>query len=297
MFFRSSIKFQGHTGWKFDDLNPIWVRLLGRSQLHISNPSDLPCLRSSVKIPRSHETVQGSNQIPQLDSCDRPSYLTQIRFLTTSSFAHHSKAIGAIKMELQSGNPQFWSILVGFFLGFFVVFFCCCFVVFCPIRPWTLTHDLEKQQGTSATLLQALCIISEPSVKSNWIYNPETPNSVKIDDFWSPLTLKFDRWPWKIIGHFFYTLSCMHHFVAIGELKLELQSGNDQFESKSAIFLCLFTLKTVPVQKLCVNIYVYIYIYIYIYICMYIPDTSSVIGRIYNGSVIQYWRSCSLIKV
>ena len=26
---------------------------------------------------------------------------------------------------------------------------------------------------------------------------------------------------------------------------------------------------------------------------MYIPYTSSVIGRIYNGSVIQYWRSCT----
>ena len=33
--------FQGHKGWKIDDLNPIGVRLLGRSQL--SNPSDLPC--------------------------------------------------------------------------------------------------------------------------------------------------------------------------------------------------------------------------------------------------------------
>ena len=31
----------------------------------------------------------------------------------------------------------------------------------------------------------------------------------------------------------------------------------------------------------------------YIYICMYIPYTSSVIGRIYNGSVSQYWRSCT----
>ena len=38
-FWRSSVKFQGHR--KIDDLNPIWVRLLGRSQL--SNPSDLPC--------------------------------------------------------------------------------------------------------------------------------------------------------------------------------------------------------------------------------------------------------------
>ena len=34
-------------------------------------------------------------------------------------------------------------------------------------------------------------------------------------------------------------------------------------------------------------------IYMYIYICMYILYTSSVIGRIYNGSVIQYWRSCT----
>ena len=41
-FSRLSIKFQGHTYRKTDNLNPIWVRLLGRSQL--SNPSDLPCL-------------------------------------------------------------------------------------------------------------------------------------------------------------------------------------------------------------------------------------------------------------
>ena len=41
-FLGSSIKFQGHTGWNIDDLNPIWVRLLVRSQL--SNPSDLTCL-------------------------------------------------------------------------------------------------------------------------------------------------------------------------------------------------------------------------------------------------------------
>ena len=39
-FSRSSNKFQGHTGWKIN-LDQIWARLLGRSQL--SNPSDLPC--------------------------------------------------------------------------------------------------------------------------------------------------------------------------------------------------------------------------------------------------------------
>ena len=43
-FFRSSIKFQGHTGQKIDDLNPTWVILQGRSQL--SNPSDWPCFLS-----------------------------------------------------------------------------------------------------------------------------------------------------------------------------------------------------------------------------------------------------------
>ena len=51
--------------------------------------------------------------------------------------------------------------------------------------------------------------------------------------------------------------------------------------------MCFLLMTLVPVQKLCVNIYVYIYI------CMCIPYTSSVIGRIYNGSVIQYWRSCT----
>ena len=49
--------------------------------------------------------------------------------------------------------------------------------------------------------------------------------------------------------------------------------------------MCFLLMTLVPVQKLCVNVY--------IYICMYIPYTSSIIGRIYNGSVIQYWRSCT----
>ena len=40
-FPRPSIRFQGHKGQKIDDLDQIWARLLGRSQL--SNPSDLPC--------------------------------------------------------------------------------------------------------------------------------------------------------------------------------------------------------------------------------------------------------------
>ena len=40
-------------------------------------------------------------------------------------------------------------------------------------------------------------------------------------------------------------------------------------------------------SRSCVNIY------IYIYICICIPSMSSVIWHIYNGSVIQYWWSCT----
>ena len=43
------------------------------------------------------------------------------------------------------------------------------------------------------------------------------------------------------IGHLLYaTSSFVHHFVAIGESKLELQSGNPQSGSKSMIFLAVW---------------------------------------------------------
>ena len=66
----------------------------------------------------------------------------------------------------------------------------------------------------------------------------------KIEDFFSHVTLKFDRWHWKTIGLLFYaTSSFLHNFIAIGEFKLELQSGNSQFESKSTTFFSSVTLK------------------------------------------------------
>ena len=70
------------------------------------------------------------------------------------------------------------------------------------------------------------------------------PIRVKIGNFLSHVTLKFNGWPWKTIGHLFYVASSfVHHFIAIGEFKLKLQSGNAQFGSKSAIFLSRVTLK------------------------------------------------------
>ena len=61
---------------------------------------------------------------------------------------------------------------------------------------------------------------------------------VKIGNFLSCVTLKFDGWPWETIGHLFYaTSSFINHFKAIGEFKLEWQSGTAHFGSKSAIFV------------------------------------------------------------
>ena len=64
-------------------------------------------------------------------------------------------------------------------------------------------------------------------------------NSGENEQFFVLCDLKFDGWPSKTIGHLFYaTSSFVHHLV--GELKLELQSGNAQFGSKSTIFFAVW---------------------------------------------------------
>ena len=59
--------------------------------------------------------------------------------------------------------------------------------------PWNLIDDLEKLQGTSSTLHQALCIISNPSVNSNCSCCPETLNSGQNRGFFAPCDLEI-RW-------------------------------------------------------------------------------------------------------
>ena len=77
-----------------------------------------------------------------------------------------------------------------------------------------------------------------------WKLRPAYSNFIKIIDFTVCMTFKFNGWPHKTIGHLFYPMSSfVHHFIAISELKLELQSGNAKFGSKSVIFLSRVTLK------------------------------------------------------
>ena len=131
-------------------------------------------------------------------------------FYATSSFVHHFKAICEFKLELQSGNAQFGSKLA----------------IFCPVWPWNLRDDLKNNNRVPLPCYFKLCASPEmPNLGKNWL-------------FLLQVTLKFERWPWKTIGHLYYATSrFMHHFVGISEFKLNLQSGNAQFWSKSELFV------------------------------------------------------------
>ena len=125
----------------------------------------------------------------------------------TSSFVHHFVAISEFKLELQSGNAQSGSNSK----------------IFRAVWPWNLTDDLE--QGKS----EGFESCDRPIVRKRPIW-------IKIGDVLSHVTLRFDGWPWKTIGHLSFAVSSfVQHLIAIGEFKLELLSGNAQFGSNSTI--------------------------------------------------------------
>ena len=110
--------------------------------------------------------------------------------------------------------------------------------IFQPVWPWNLMDDPENNRAPPLCYFKLFASIHS----HRWIQTGVTVRKrliwVKIDDFLSSVTLRFDGWPWKTIGHRFYaTSSFVQHFVPIGEFKLELQSGNAQFGSKSKILL------------------------------------------------------------
>ena len=116
--------------------------------------------------------------------------------------------------------------------------------IFQPVWPWNLMYDIENNR---APLLYYTKLYVSVQIHG-WIQTEVTarkrPIRVKIGDFLSCVTLKFDGWPWKTVGHHFFTTpSFVHHFKSISEFKLELYSGNAQFGSKSAMFLSRVTLK------------------------------------------------------
>ena len=116
--------------------------------------------------------------------------------------------------------------------------------IWVKIGDFFVPRNLEIWQMTlrnnTATLLYYIKLCA--SFQSHgWIQTGATVRKrsiqVKIGNFLCRVTLKFAGWPWKSIGHLSYAASSyVRHFIAIGKFKLEFQSGNAQFGSKSMIF-------------------------------------------------------------
>ena len=188
--------------------------------------------------------IQKQGKSEGFDSCDRPSNLkldsnrrlsacVVIKFdgwprktighflYTTSSFVHHFKSIGEVKLELQSGNAQLGSKLVIFF-------------VLCDLEIWCMTSKNNR-----APLLYhiKLCIISKPSVNLNWSYSPETLNSGQNRRFFVLCDLEIWRMTWKnnrtpLLCRFKLCASFHSHW----QIQMGVRAGNALFGSKSLTF-------------------------------------------------------------
>ena len=152
-----------------------------------------------------------------------------IRHLFNDSliFVHHFKATREFKIKLQSGNAKFGSKSAIF------------------VRSYLEIWHIISSKNNSLPLL--CCFKFYTSIHSHqWIQTVQSGNakSWSKSAIYCPVALKFDRGPWQTIEHLIYGTSIfVHHCVAIGEFKLELQFGNPQFGSKLTIFLSCMTLK------------------------------------------------------
>ena len=193
---------------------------------------------------------------------------------------HHCKIIGEFKLELQSRNSQFGSKLAIFYILCDLEIWCMTlennrapllyhtkrsaslqshrlsqtwvtvrkrsirvkigiFFVPCDLQIWWMTL-----KNNSAPLLCPLKLCA--SFHSHWwiqtgVKVRKRPIRVKIGNFLSRAILKFNGWHWKTIRHLSYAASSfVHHFIAIGESKMELQSGNAKFGSKLKVFLAVW---------------------------------------------------------
>ena len=171
---------------------------------------------------------------------------------------HHFVAIGEFKLELQSRNAQSGSNLTIFLARDLEIWWMTLennrapllyYIKLCAsfqshgwtqpgVSPETLNSGQNQQffvpchleiwwmtlENNRAPLLYYINLCA--SFQSHgWIQTGVTVRKrsiwVKIGNFLSCVTLKFDGWPSKTIAHHFYVASSfVHHFIAIGEFKL-----------------------------------------------------------------------------
>ena len=136
--------------------------------------------------------------------------------------------MGEFKLELQSGisiRPKS------------AIFF-----VACDLEIWQMT--LKNDRAPLLYYVKFCASFQTHRCIKTWVTVQKCSLRVKIGNFCPVWPGKFDGRPWKTIGHLFYAASSfVHHFIAISEIKLELQSGNAKFGSKSMIFFVLCDLE------------------------------------------------------
>ena len=116
---------------------------------------------------------------------------------------------------------------------------------------------LENNRAPLIYYIKHCALFQSHGWNQTWVTVWKRSIWVKMGTLLYRVTLKFDGWPLKAIGHLCYVaLSFVHHFIAISEFKLKLQSGNAKFGSKSFFFLCdleiwLMTLKNNRTPLLC----------------------------------------------
>ena len=99
--------------------------------------------------------------------------------------------------------------------------------IFQLVCPWNLMDALKNNRAPLLCHITQLCASFQIH---QWIQITVTVRKrsiwVKLGDFLSCVTLKFDGWPWKTIEHLFYVgSSFVHHVIAISEFKKEIYAS------------------------------------------------------------------------
>ena len=141
-------------------------------------------------------------------------------FYTTSSFVHHFKSIGEFKLE--SGNAQFGLKLMIF--------------VLCDLEIWWMTLKNNRAPLLYHIKFRASFQIHQWS--QTCVTVRKRPIRIKIGDFLLRVTLKFYGWPWKTIGHLFYTTLSSVLFFVLCDLKIWWMT----LKNNRAPLLCHFKL-------------------------------------------------------
>ena len=117
-------------------------------------------------------------------------------FYAAASFVHHFIAICEFKLELQSGNAEFGSKSI--------------FCWPCDLEIWRMT--LKSNTAPLLSNIKLCASLHYHIGTQTWVTVRECKIWTNIGNFLSRITLIFDGWTWKKIGHLtLATSSFVHH--------------------------------------------------------------------------------------